>query len=206
MSEGNSPAEPQPCLEVRAFREILSKSQQFALKQSLSIYPHMRWCFYYCAFYSFLLLTYRYLVIYFLLSLCVCTHFMDGEYNPCVHVCMDWTLGENLWSQSFILRHHTLFFCLRKGLSLAWGPQLGYTDCLTSPRISPVFSFPALITTTQHSHFFFQVDSGGQTLVFSFVRPTLYWPSHPPSSSFFSVIRGWTRWHFPPLPSKRIRR
>lgn len=67
MRKGSFPPEPQPCLEVWAFREILSKSQQFALKQNLSIYPHMRWCFYYCAIYLFLLFTYLYLVIYFLL-------------------------------------------------------------------------------------------------------------------------------------------
>lgn len=66
---------------------------------------------------------------------------------------VDWTLGENLSSfHSFLGTTH--FFCLKKGLSLAWVPQSDYTDCLASPQGSPGFSFLVLITSTQHSRFF----------------------------------------------------
>lgn len=124
----------------------------------------------------------------------------------CMHV--DWTLGENLSSYSFILRHHTLFL-FEKGSVTGLGSPIRLHRLSGKPPGFYWLQFPS----TDHKHttlpffffsfFFFQVDSGDQTLVFTLVGPTLYWPNHLPGSSFFSVIRGWTRWHF--FPHFRLR-
>lgn len=63
----------------------------------------------------------------------------------CVHV--DWTLGENLWSHSFILRHHTLFL-LEKGSVTGLGSPIRLHRLSGKPPGFSCLQFPS----TDHKH------------------------------------------------------
>lgn len=65
----------------------------------------------------------------------------------CTWVCMDWTLGENFWSHSFILRHHTLFF-LEKGSVTGLGSPIRLHRLSDKPQDFSCLQFPS----TDHNH------------------------------------------------------
>lgn len=123
----------------------------------------------------------------------------------CMHV--DWTLGENLSSYSFILRHHTLFL-FEKGSVTGLGSPIRLHRLSGKPPGFYWLQFPS----TDHKHttlpffffsFFFSGGFWGSDSGFHTCGTNTLLTKLSPWFIIFSVIRGWTRWHF--FPHFRLR-